>query len=63
MVRVTAHTGYSEYNQRALLNRWADDLEKPRPRRRTLEVGGPRGAGRRTDGPRQTTGANPAASR
>jgi phenylpropionate dioxygenase-like ring-hydroxylating dioxygenase large terminal subunit len=36
-----ARTGYSEYNQRALLNRWADDLEKPPTTAATLEVGGP----------------------
>jgi hypothetical protein len=35
----SARTGYSEYNQRALLNRWADDLEKPPVRASTLEVG------------------------
>ena len=38
----SAHTGYSEYNQRALLSRWADDLEKPMATAATLEVGGPR---------------------
>ncbi|GAB3364542.1 RHO alpha subunit C-terminal catalytic domain-containing protein [Modestobacter lapidis] len=37
----SAHTGYSEYNQRALLNRWADDLEKPMSIAATVEVGGP----------------------
>jgi phenylpropionate dioxygenase-like ring-hydroxylating dioxygenase large terminal subunit len=36
----SAHTGYSEYNQRALLVRWADDLEKPMATAATLEVGG-----------------------
>ena len=38
----SAHTGYSEYNQRALLVRWADDLEKPMATAATFEVGGPR---------------------
>jgi phenylpropionate dioxygenase-like ring-hydroxylating dioxygenase large terminal subunit len=38
----SAHTGYSEYNQRALLGRWADDLEKPMATAATLEVGGAR---------------------
>jgi len=35
----SAHTGYSEYNQRALLSRWADDLETPPSRAATVEVG------------------------
>ena len=35
-----AHTGYGEYNQRELLNRWADHLEQPVKRASTLEVGG-----------------------
>lgn len=34
-----ARTGYSEHNQRALLNRWADDLERPPVRAATLTVG------------------------
>ncbi|KRE40806.1 Rieske 2Fe-2S domain-containing protein [Knoellia sp. Soil729] len=36
----SARTGYSEHNQRALLNRWADDLEKAPATASTLEVGG-----------------------
>jgi hypothetical protein len=35
-----AHTGYGEYNQRELLNRWADDLERPAEPASTLRVGG-----------------------
>jgi hypothetical protein len=35
-----AHTGYGEYNQRELLTRWADDIEKPMKAPSTLEVGG-----------------------
>jgi hypothetical protein len=35
-----AHTGYGEYNQRALLHRWADDLERPVTAAATVEVGG-----------------------
>ena len=35
-----AHTGYGEYNQRALLARWADDLERPVKAASTVEVGG-----------------------
>ncbi len=38
----TAHTGYSEYNQRELLRRWADHLETPLPSTSAVEVGGPR---------------------
>jgi hypothetical protein len=34
-----AHAGYGEYNQRELLNRWADDLERPVKPAPTLEVG------------------------
>ena len=37
-----AHTGYGEYNQRELLDRWADDIERPVPKTSTLEVGGSR---------------------
>jgi hypothetical protein len=37
-----AHTGYGEYNQRELLNRWADDIEAPMQVASTLEVGGGR---------------------
>jgi hypothetical protein len=35
-----AHTGYGEYNQRELLNRWADDLERPVKTAAAVEVGG-----------------------
>jgi len=35
-----AHTGYGEYNQRELLTRWADHMERPVVRASTLEVGG-----------------------
>jgi hypothetical protein len=35
-----AHTGYGEFNQREMLNRWADDLERPVKVASTLEVGG-----------------------
>jgi hypothetical protein len=37
-----ARTGYGEYNQRELLNRWADDVERPMQAASTLEVGGSR---------------------
>ncbi|MCW2636074.1 MAG: aromatic-ring-hydroxylating dioxygenase subunit alpha, partial [Blastococcus sp.] len=37
-----ARTGYGEYNQRELLNRWADDIEAPMQAASTLEVGGGR---------------------
>ncbi|MFE4665531.1 Rieske 2Fe-2S domain-containing protein [Streptomyces sp. NPDC056716] len=37
----TAHTGYGEYNQRELLNRWADHLSAPAATAATVEVGGP----------------------
>jgi phenylpropionate dioxygenase-like ring-hydroxylating dioxygenase large terminal subunit len=37
----SAHTGYSEYNQRALLHRWADDLATPQAAAGTLTVGEP----------------------
>ncbi|MBW0101741.1 Rieske 2Fe-2S domain-containing protein [Pseudonocardia sp. KRD291] len=37
----SAHTGYSEYNQRALLRRWADDLATPQAAAGTLTVGEP----------------------
>jgi hypothetical protein len=36
----SAHTGYSEYNQRELLTRWADHLERPLRAASTVEVGG-----------------------
>ncbi|MDQ4038129.1 MAG: Rieske 2Fe-2S domain-containing protein [Actinomycetota bacterium] len=36
----SARTGYSEYNQRALLARWADHLERPVTAAATVEVGG-----------------------
>jgi phenylpropionate dioxygenase-like ring-hydroxylating dioxygenase large terminal subunit len=35
----TAHTGYSEYNQRELLTRWADHLDRPATPAEPLEVG------------------------
>jgi len=35
----SAHVGYSEYNQRELLARWADHLERPVTAAATLEVG------------------------
>jgi phenylpropionate dioxygenase-like ring-hydroxylating dioxygenase large terminal subunit len=35
-----AHTGYGEYNQRELLDRWADDLERPVKTASAVEVGG-----------------------
>jgi hypothetical protein len=34
-----AHTGYSEYNQRELLARWADHLERPVKSAAPVEVG------------------------
>jgi phenylpropionate dioxygenase-like ring-hydroxylating dioxygenase large terminal subunit len=34
-----AHTGYGEYNQRELLNRWADHLEKPTKAAETVSLG------------------------
>jgi hypothetical protein len=34
-----AHTGYGEYNQRELLNRWADDIERPPAAVAAVEVG------------------------
>ncbi len=37
----TAHTGYGEYNQRELLNRWADHLDSPPEAAGTVEVAGP----------------------
>ncbi|MCU1606434.1 MAG: aromatic-ring-hydroxylating dioxygenase subunit alpha, partial [Modestobacter sp.] len=36
----SAHTGYSEYNQRELLTRWADHLDRPLRAASTVEVGG-----------------------
>ncbi len=54
-----ARTGYSEYNQRALLNRWADDLEKPMAQAATLTVGGP-GAGTQDAAGRTSPSANDA---
>ena len=38
----TAHTGYSEYNQRELLTRWADHLERPATAPATVSLGGRR---------------------
>jgi len=35
----TAHTGYSEYNQRELLTRWADHLDRPATPAKNFEVG------------------------
>lgn len=35
----TARTGYSEYNQRALLRQWADHIERPMPKVADVEVG------------------------
>jgi hypothetical protein len=35
-----AHTGYGEYNQRELLNRWADHMAQPKKAASALEVGG-----------------------
>jgi len=35
-----AHTGYGEYNQRELLDRWADHLEQPVKAAAAVEVGG-----------------------
>ncbi|MGW2523500.1 Rieske 2Fe-2S domain-containing protein [Streptomyces sp. NPDC001617] len=35
----TAHVGYGEYNQRELLNRWADYLATPAEAASTMEVG------------------------
>jgi hypothetical protein len=35
-----AHTGYGEFNQREMLNRWADDLERPVKMASTVSVGG-----------------------
>lgn len=37
----SAHTGYSEYNQRSLLHRWADDLATPQAAAGTLTVSEP----------------------
>jgi phenylpropionate dioxygenase-like ring-hydroxylating dioxygenase large terminal subunit len=37
----TAHTGYSEYNQRELLARWADHLDRPARPAERLEAGTP----------------------
>ena len=54
-----ARTGYSEHNQRALLNRWADDLEKPPVQAATLTVGGP-GAGAQDAAGRTSPSANDA---
>jgi phenylpropionate dioxygenase-like ring-hydroxylating dioxygenase large terminal subunit len=34
-----AHTGYGEYNQREMLNRWADHLERPVKTASTVAVG------------------------
>jgi len=42
----SARTGYSEYNQRALLNRWADDLATPVDSAATMTVGGPEAVAR-----------------
>jgi hypothetical protein len=39
----TAHVGYGEYNQRELLNRWADYLAAPVEAASTVEVGQNRG--------------------
>jgi len=54
-----ARTGYSEHNQRALLHRWADDLEKPPVQAATLTVGGP-GTGTRDAAGRTSPSANDA---
>jgi hypothetical protein len=35
-----AHTGYGEYNQRHMLNRWADYLERPAEKVSHVEVSG-----------------------
>lgn len=35
----SAHTGYSEYNQRELLRRWADYLERPPKEVASVEMG------------------------
>ena len=53
-----AHTGYGEYNQRELLNRWADDIEAPMQAASTLEVGGGRqvALGEQSAGARTTAG-------
>jgi phenylpropionate dioxygenase-like ring-hydroxylating dioxygenase large terminal subunit len=40
----SAHTGYSEYNQRELLTRWADHLARPIQQAKTVEVGSTSGA-------------------
>ncbi|MEV0636030.1 Rieske 2Fe-2S domain-containing protein [Streptomyces sp. NPDC050619] len=50
----TAHVGYGEYNQRELLNRWADHLAAPDTGVATVEVGRERGAG---DAKNSTTGS------
>ncbi|MCW2582877.1 MAG: phthalate 3,4-dioxygenase, alpha subunit [Klenkia sp.] len=52
-----ARTGYSEHNQRALLTRWADDLDRPPVRAATLEVGGP-GSGAVDTAGRPSAGAD-----
>ena len=36
----SARVGYSEHNQRALLNRWADDIATPLPRPGPTEIAG-----------------------
>jgi phenylpropionate dioxygenase-like ring-hydroxylating dioxygenase large terminal subunit len=41
----TAHTGYSEYNQRELLTRWADHLDRPATPAEPLEVSTPASGG------------------
>jgi len=43
----TAHTGYSEYNQRELLTRWADHLDRPATPAKTLRSAPRRRLGRR----------------
>jgi hypothetical protein len=36
----SARVGYSEHNQRALLNRWADDIATPVPRPGPTQIAG-----------------------
>ncbi|MFJ3804364.1 Rieske 2Fe-2S domain-containing protein [Streptomyces sp. NPDC090088] len=53
----TAHTGYGEYNQRELLNRWADYLATPASTASTVRVGQDR---RPADPPKNDRTGSPA---
>jgi hypothetical protein len=51
-----AHTGYGEFNQREMLNRWAADLERPVKAASTVEVGGAEQVSAGQEGAARTAG-------